>query len=97
MSDDTTPADPGPADDWHVTIHLSENRTETGARALLTARDRELTGRGQAHRSPYDPDVPRIGDELAAGRALMDLGRQLLQETEQDIEVIEGHPVHLSR
>ena len=82
--------------DWHVTIHLFEDRGETGARALLTGGDRELRGHGEAHCSPYDSDVPRIGDELAVGRALMDLGRQLLRETEQDIEMIEGHAVHVS-
>lgn len=97
MSDDNGPADTEHADDWHVTIHLYENRAETGARALLSARGRELRGHGEAHRSPYDSDVPRIGDELAVGRALMDLGRQLLHETEQDIEAVEGHPVHLRK
>lgn len=82
-------------DDWHVTIHLFEARTLTGARAVLTAGHREFTGRGEAHRSPHDSDVPRIGDELAAGRALHDLGRQLLQATEEDIETLDGRPVHL--
>jgi hypothetical protein len=39
--------------------------------------------------------VPRIGDELAAGRALMDLGYKLLRVTEDDIGALEGRPVHL--
>lgn len=97
MSDNGSPADTEHTNDWHITIHLSENRAQTDARATLSAGDRELHGHGEAHRSPYDSDIPRIGDELAAGRALMDLGRQLLRETEQDIEIAEGHPVHLSR
>jgi hypothetical protein len=97
MSDNGSPADTEHSDDWHITIHLNEDRAQTGARAVLTAGDRALYGHGEAHRSPYDSDIPRIGDELAAGRALMDLGRQLLRETEQDIEMVEGHPVHLSR
>lgn len=29
--------------------------------------------------------------------ALMDSGRQLLRKTEQDIEVVEGRPVHLRK
>jgi hypothetical protein len=85
------------ANDWHITIHLFEDRTQTGARAVLTAGDRELNGHGEAHRSPYDSDVPQIGDELAVGRALMDLSRQLLRATEGDIEAVQGHPVHLRR
>lgn len=98
MSNPSSPSDIEHTNDydWHVTIHLFEDRAQTGARASLSAGNRELVGHGEAHRSPYDSDVPRIGDELAAGRALLDLGRQLLRETEQDIETIEGHPVHLS-
>jgi hypothetical protein len=81
--------------DWHVVIHLQEDRTHTDARAVLTDGDREFVGHGEAHRSPYDSDVPRIGDELAAGRALLDLGQKLVQVTEQDIGMLEGHPVRL--
>lgn len=85
------------ANDWNVVVHLFEDRTRTDAHAVLGVGDRELTGHGEAHRSPYDSDVPRIGDELAAGRALLDLGRKLIQTTETDIGVLEGHPVHLSQ
>lgn len=83
--------------DWGVVIHLSEDRTRTIAYATLGNGGPELTGHGEAHRSPYDSDVPRIGDELAAGRALMDLGQKLLRVTEDDIGALEGHPVHLSQ
>ena len=83
--------------DWGVVVHLSEDRTRTIADAALVNGGPELTGHGEAHRSPYDSDVPRIGDELAAGRALMDLGTKLLRVTEEDIGALEGHPVHLSQ
>ena len=82
--------------DWRVVVHLSEDRTRTVADARLNGGP-ELTGHGEAHRSPYDSDVPRIGDELAAGRALMDLGQKLLRVTEDDIGALEGHPVHLQQ
>jgi hypothetical protein len=85
------------ANDWHVVVHLDEDRTRTTARAVLGEGGPELTGRGEAHRSPYDSDVPRIGDELAVGRALMDLGQKLLRVTEEDIGALEGHEVHLSQ
>lgn len=83
--------------DWNVVVHLYENRTQTDARAVLMVGGQEVTGHGEAHRNPHDSDVPRIGDELAAGRALLDLGRKLLQATETDIGTLEGHPIHLER
>lgn len=83
--------------DWGVVVHLAEDRTRTIAHATLERGGPELTGRGEAHRSPYDSDVPRIGDELAAGRALMDLGYKLLRATEDDIGALEGRPVHLKQ
>jgi len=83
--------------DWNVVVHLSEGRARTVARAVVDVGDHEIVGHGEAHRSPYDSDVPRIGDELAAGRALMDLAGKLLRVTEDDIAVIEGRPVHLKR
>jgi hypothetical protein len=83
--------------DWRVVVHLSEDRKRTIAHATLGDGGPELTGHGEAHRSPYDSDVPRIGDELAAGRALMDLGQKLLRVTEDDIGTLEGRPVHLNQ
>jgi hypothetical protein len=83
--------------DWQVVVHLDEDRTRTTAHAVLGDGGPALTGHGEAHRSPYDSDVPRIGDELAAGRALMDLGQKLLRVTEEDIGALEGHPVHLNQ
>ncbi|WP_344663052.1 DUF1876 domain-containing protein [Catenulispora subtropica] len=85
------------AEDWNVAIHLFEERGRTIARAVLTGGNAEIHGRGEAHLSPYDHDVPRIGDELAVGRALADLGKKLVRATEADIGEIEGHPVHLAR
>lgn len=90
-------ADSGYGTDWEVVVHLAEDRTRTVAHATVAGGGPELTGRGEAHRSPYDSDVPRIGDELAAGRALMDLGYKLLRVTEDDIGALEGHPVHLKQ
>ena len=47
------------------------------ADAVLTAGLDHLRGHGQARKNPSDPDVPVIGVELAAARALDDLARQL--------------------
>ena len=43
-------------------------------------------GHGVAHCNPVDTDVPEIGDELAAGRAMYDLAQQLVEAAERDIE-----------
>ncbi|MGX1543197.1 DUF1876 domain-containing protein [Streptomyces adustus] len=73
--------------EWKVRIHLSEDDTgTTKAQLVLDTGSGELTALGTAHCNPADEDVPRIGDELAAGRGLSDLARQLLKAAEQDIQ-----------
>ncbi|MFI9822139.1 dsRBD fold-containing protein [Streptomyces sp. NPDC052013] len=71
--------------EWRVRLHLVEEGGTTKARAEIDTGSTVLTGHGVAHRSPADTDVPRIGDELAAGRALQDLGRQLVDIARRDI------------
>lgn len=48
-----------------------------------------------ARRDPSDADVPIIGEEVAAARALIRLAHQLLGAAETEIEAIERHPVHI--
>ncbi|MFF5342262.1 DUF1876 domain-containing protein [Streptomyces althioticus] len=72
--------------EWKTRLHLFEEDGTTKARATLRTGTATLTGHGAAHRNPADPDVPEIGDELAAGRALRDLGQQLLDIAERDVE-----------
>ncbi|EST36820.1 hypothetical protein M878_00305 [Streptomyces roseochromogenus subsp. oscitans DS 12.976] len=45
-----------------------------------------ITAHGSAHSHPADTNVPEIGDELAAGRAMVDLAHQLLETAERDIQ-----------
>ena len=53
---------------------------------------------GDAARDPLDTDVPLIGEEVAAARALIrDLAHQLLGAAESEIEDIEHHPVRIHR
>lgn len=75
---------------WKVDLYLFEEEGVTKARVVLDTATTRLTGHGDAHRNPADPDVPEIGDELAAGRALDDLGRQLLDTARHDIEDIDA-------
>ncbi|MEU7109474.1 DUF1876 domain-containing protein [Streptomyces sp. NPDC046215] len=78
--------------DWNVRLHLCEEEGTTKAQATLDTGTATVTGRGSATCAPEDKDVPAIGDEFAAGRALRDLGRQLLLTAEQDVEAAGAAP-----
>lgn len=77
------------AKQWRVDIFIDEHEERTRARARLhNPDDTKLVGVGLALLNPTDMNVPEIGDELAAARALSDLAHQLLNATAQDIEAI---------
>ena len=78
---------------WSVEVILTEDPDETRADAALQIGGQELRGFGKARRNPSDPDVPRIGEELATARALSDLSHRLLHAAASAIEVFEGHRV----
>jgi hypothetical protein len=88
MSSDTT---------WHVALRFVEDDERTRADAILELRDHRFHGWGQAKRSPEDPNVPVVGEELAAARALGDLAHQMLDAAAQRIEEFEPRsgPVRL--
>ncbi|MFF3638167.1 DUF1876 domain-containing protein [Streptomyces sp. NPDC002250] len=72
--------------EWKVRLHLFEDdEGTTKAHMVLDTGTTALTGEGAAHCHPADANVPEIGDELAAGRAMVDLAKQLLTTAEQDI------------
>lgn len=73
--------------EWKVRLHLFEDDDgTTKAHVVLDTGSTALTGHGTAHCHPADANVPEIGDELAAGRAMNDLAQQLLNIAERDIE-----------
>ena len=74
---------------------FDEDEHHTEARITLHLRDYELTGFGLAHRNPHDPNMPAVGEELAAARALSDLAHQLLDLATYQIEKHEGHAVRV--
>ena len=77
-------------------ICICSQDTSTTAHAVLhTGASTELNRRGETHRNPRDADVPEIGDEVAAVRALRHLADRLLSFASADIETAEGHGVHL--
>jgi hypothetical protein len=70
---------------WTLDLEIAEESQDaTTVKAALDTGDRTLRTRTTAQRNPDDPPVPAIGDEYAAGRALLDLGRQLLHEATTD-------------
>ncbi|PVG81557.1 DUF1876 domain-containing protein [Nocardioides gansuensis] len=72
---------------WTVQVTLDETEDDTLADAALSIENKmELRGHGMSRRNPRDESEPRIGDELAAARALSDLAHQLLAAAAHDIE-----------
>ncbi|MFF0112906.1 dsRBD fold-containing protein [Streptomyces prasinus] len=72
--------------EWKARLHFFEEEGTTKTRAVVDTGTAVLTGHGTARRNPADADVPGIGGEPAAGRALQDLGRQLVDIAERDVE-----------
>jgi len=71
---------------WHIELFLSEAEDHTRAEAVLrTSAGTELRHVGVARRNPADRDVPEIGDELAACRALTGLANDLYDATMADV------------
>jgi len=79
-------------------VHLVERDSDTTADVTLTLDSGEqLRGHGMSHRSPRDPDVPEIGDELATARALSELSHRLVESAAESISRREHRDVHLIR
>ncbi|WP_043910318.1 dsRBD fold-containing protein [Kitasatospora griseola] len=74
---------------WTLRLDLFEEDDVTWVHAVLDTGDNRLESRTDAHRNPHDPPVPEIGDEYAAGRALVDLGNQLLRAGTADADANE--------
>ena len=84
-----------PDQNWRVEISFTEDDDRTRADAVLELASHRFHGFGQAKRAPHDPNVPVIGQDLAAARALSDVSHKLLEAAADRIESFEGHPVDL--
>lgn len=82
-----------PEQTWSISIAFTEDDDHTRADAVLELAGERFQASGLARRSPGDPSIPVIGEELAAARALSDLSHQLLEAAADRIEGFEGHPV----
>lgn len=81
---------------WTVRIDIGEHDGRTRAVAHLHTRDTQrMVGVGFARLAPTDRDVPEIGAEIAAARALGELSRRLMGVATEDVEAATGEPSHL--
>ncbi|MFJ2191823.1 universal stress protein [Kitasatospora sp. NPDC087861] len=65
--------------DWQLSLHVVEDRDTTRVHAVLDTDGGVLHSDALARRNPLDAPTPAVGDEFAVGRALVDLGHQLLR------------------
>jgi len=80
---------------WRLEVEFTEDDRATRADVILDVGGHHHHGWGRAVRNPSDADIPLVGEEIAAARALIRLAHQLLGAAESDIEEIERHPVHV--
>ena len=80
---------------WSISITFSEEDDRTRADADLDGAPVRLSGYGTSRRNPVDPNLPAVGERIAAARALGDLSHHLLEQAAHEIESWEGHPVTL--
>ncbi|WP_328924241.1 DUF1876 domain-containing protein [Streptomyces sp. NBC_00190] len=73
------------AEEWKVGVYLIEEAGTTKARAVLENGKATMVGRGTARCNPEDVEIPAIGDELAASRAMRDLAGQLMRAADRDL------------
>jgi hypothetical protein len=82
---------------WTVEIFISEHEDTTSAEAVLhTSEGTEIRHSGHARKSPRDPNVPEIGEELATCRALAGLSHDLFEASVADIELNVGESATLT-
>lgn len=82
---------------WTVDIYLDEHPEDRNTRAearLYTGDPTSVRGVGRSWRNPRDPEVPEIGDELAAARALADLAEHLRAAAAIDIQSVNAEASH---
>ncbi|GAA2061143.1 DUF1876 domain-containing protein [Streptomyces albiaxialis] len=76
---------------WHVEMEFEEDSQRTRAVALVRLPDgSEVRTHGFAKRHPVDPNQPRVGEEVAAARALNEMAMRLLTKAHDEIDAESG-------
>jgi Rv2632c-like len=78
-----------------IEMTFTEDADHTEAGATLVLRGARFAGFGRARRNPADPNLPMVGEELAAARALSDLSHKLVEAAAETISEQQGRPAHL--
>lgn len=78
-----------------IEMSFEEDALHTEARTSLAIRGARFIGFGRARRNPTDPNLPMVGEELAAARALSDLSHKLVEAAAETISEREGRPAHV--
>ncbi|MDH6117520.1 dsRBD fold-containing protein [Kitasatospora sp. GAS204B] len=80
---------------WDVELSFEEDGTTTACQARLVGdRAPAAHGYGQAQRNTADRPVYRLGEELAASRALRALAQQLRAQADGDIGDVNRRPAY---
>lgn len=69
----------------HIDLEVVEDDDECRATATLATSKGQMEAVGMARRNPVDPQVPIVGEELAIGRALTELGARLVAAAGPDL------------
>lgn len=75
-----------------VTVDVITHDGLTAARAVLVTEDTTRAGLGDASPGGTDAGAAELRDDLAIGRALVDLGSQLLREARHRAEPADREP-----
>lgn len=79
----------------HIDVTIIEDEHACTATAKVITSRGVFEGEGVARLKPGDPQVPRIGEELALGRALNALSERLLSTAAVEIAEHPSGPGHL--
>ncbi|TSB16673.1 DUF1876 domain-containing protein [Streptomyces sp. NBC_01525] len=80
---------------WHIEMEFQEDTHRTRAAALVRLPDgQEVRAHGYASRHPIDSNQPRVGEEVAAARALNELAMRLLTKAHGEIDQASGRTSH---
>ena len=72
--------------DINLSIHVTEDDTDTTVTCVLDLRGDHFEAMGAARRNPIDPPMPLVGEELAIARALGRLHDQIMEAARKKIE-----------
>jgi len=71
---------------WKLSFDMREDDQHCEMVVRLDTGLQKFEGEGRSRRNPHDPSMPRVGEELAAARALHDLANHLTEDAWSIVE-----------